>query len=99
MALRKHHVVRPLRLGFDQPFVAQLIGFDEVSYDGFKQFAIHSVDEKIWRQHVRTVEVLRFGLGFGDKSRKRTERHLNCEELYQGHGPLPKSQGVPKARA
>ncbi|PHQ31846.1 hypothetical protein CEE69_28645 [Rhodopirellula bahusiensis] len=27
---------------------------------------------------------------------KRSERCLNYERLYQGHGPLPKSQGVPE---
>jgi hypothetical protein len=28
---------------------------------------------------------------------ERSERCLNYRKLYQGHGPLPKSQGVPKA--
>jgi hypothetical protein len=27
---------------------------------------------------------------------KRSERRLKDEKLYQGHGPLPKSQGVPE---
>ena len=27
---------------------------------------------------------------------KRSERGLNYERMYQGHGPLPKSQGVPE---
>ena len=27
---------------------------------------------------------------------KRSGRCLNYEKLYQGHGPLPKSQGVPE---
>ena len=30
---------------------------------------------------------------------KRSGRCLNYVKLYQGHGPLPKSQGVPKALA
>ena len=30
---------------------------------------------------------------------KRSEQCLNYQKLYQGHGPLPKSQGVPKASA
>ncbi|PHQ36035.1 hypothetical protein CEE69_07555 [Rhodopirellula bahusiensis] len=27
---------------------------------------------------------------------KQSTRCLNYEKLYQGHGPLPKSQGVPE---